>query len=305
MNYQANITELWFAGAHSDVGGGYYRDGLADICLRYAIEWLIEHPLTVSLLTSHDINYETLLPASNLIAQDDVTVIPDPLALSHQQNYFWLNPFFKLVDRECVVLIDNETSTREPLVHHSVALRINKLTSYRPESLKKLHYKISYSNKDTLSFTGISAHIMLANQNMSILRIGQSKDVMVFASEFYNDTGLMLEQGATYRFTPYPDQYWYDDGIKCTARGWHRDNVQLGVKEIPMALLEPFRRFAHAHWFALIGAIDKDDDSAFEIAEGTDKTITKSGEFCPFANDLSRFYGANAGKIKLKVTRLS
>ena len=72
-----------------------------------------------------------------------------------------------------------------------------------------------------------------------------------------------------------------------------------------MALLEPFRRFAHAHWFALIGAIDKDDDSTFEIAEGTDKTITKSGEFCPFANDLSRFYGANAGKIKLKVTRLS
>ena len=34
-------------------------------------------------------------------------------------------------------------------------------------------------------------------------------------------------------------------------------------------------------------------------------TIKKSGEFCPFANDLNRFYGANAGRIKLKVTRLS
>ncbi|KTD97591.1 phospholipase effector Tle1 domain-containing protein [Pseudoalteromonas sp. H71] len=305
MNHQNNITELWFAGAHSDIGGGYYRDGLADICLRYALEWLIEQPLAISLLTSHEINYETLLPTSNLIAQDDVTVIPDPLALSHQQNYFWFNSLFKLVDRECIVLVDNEVSTIEPLIHHSVATRINKLTSYRPESLKKLTYKISYSDDSTLSFTGLSAHITLANQNMSVLSIGQSQDVVVFASEFYNSTGLMLEQGATYRFTPYPEQYWFDDGIKCTPKGWHRDNVQLGVKEIPMALLEPFRRKPNADWFALIGAIDKSDRALFEIAQGADITMTKSGEFCPFANDLSRFYGANAGRIKLKVTRLS
>ena len=304
MNHQNNITELWFAGAHSDIGGGYYRDGLADISLRYALEWLIEQPLNISLLTSHDIDYETLLPDSNLVAQDDVTVTPDPLALSHQQNYFWFNPFFKLVDRECYVLIDDEASNLEPLVHYSVAERINKLTSYRPESLKKLHYKISYNDNTTLSFIGLSQHIELANQNMSVLSINQSQDVMVFASEQYNATGLMLEQGATYRFTPYPNQYWFDDGIKCTPLGWNRDNVQLGVKEIPMAVLEPFRRFPRAQWFSLIGAINKNDDHLFEIANGADIKIDKSGEFCPFANDLSRFYGANAGKIKVKVTRL-
>ncbi|MBH0056631.1 DUF2235 domain-containing protein [Pseudoalteromonas sp. SWXJZ94C] len=305
MNTQSNITELWFAGAHSDIGGGYYRDGLADICLRFALEWLIEQPLNISLLTSYDIDYEALLPNSNLIAQDDVTVIPDPLALSHQQNYFWFNPLFKLIDRDCHVLVDNEASKLEPLVHHSVAERINKLTSYRPESLKKLHYKISYSDSSTLRFTGLSAHIMLANQNMSVLAANQSQDVMAFASELYNCTGLMLEQGATYRFTPYPDQYWFDDGIKCPPSGWHRDNVQLGVKEIPIALLEPFRRLASAQWFSLVGAINKNDDHLFEIADGADIKIEKSGEFCPFANDLNRFYGANAGKIKIKVTRLS
>ncbi|MEL0649255.1 DUF2235 domain-containing protein [Pseudoalteromonas agarivorans] len=305
MNHQDNITELWFAGAHSDIGGGYYRDGLADICLRYALEWLIEQPLDISLLTSHDIDYNALLPESNLVDQDDVTVIPDPLALSHQQNYFWFNPFFKLVDRECYVLIDNEASNLEPLVHQSVAARINKLTSYRPESLKKRHYKISYNDGTTLSFVGLSPHIALANQNMSVLSINQSQDVMVFASEQYNATGLMLEQGATYRFTPYPGQFWYDDGIKCTSVGWHRDNVQLGVKEISMALLEPFRRLPRAQWFSLVGAINQDDEHLFEIAGGSDIKIAKSGEFCPFANDLSRFYGANAGKIKVKVTRLS
>ncbi|MFX3762211.1 hypothetical protein ACJBP1_10005, partial [Streptococcus suis] len=92
-----NVLELWFAGAHSDIGGGYYRDGLADICLRFAIEWLLEQPLPISFVTSAQIDYQSLFPSVQqaLIAQDDMTVNPDPLALSHQQNYFWFNPFFK------------------------------------------------------------------------------------------------------------------------------------------------------------------------------------------------------------------
>ncbi|KPM83003.1 T6SS phospholipase effector Tle1-like catalytic domain-containing protein [Pseudoalteromonas lipolytica] len=306
INSAPHVQEIWFAGAHSDVGGGYYRDGLADICLRYAIEWLIEQTVALNLLTSADINYNTLLPEEhrNLIAQDDVTVTPDPLALSHQQNYFWFNPLFKLVDRECCVLVDNEQSTLAPTIHYTVAERINRLTSYRPESLKSLHYDVLYSDETRLKFKGLSPHIALDKQNMTVLGIDESKDVLVYGAEKYNHTGLMLEQGGTYRFTPYPEQTWYDDGISCGPAGWHRDNIQLGVKEIPMAVLEPFRRLPHAQWFALIGAIDNNDDHLFEIAEGADIRIAKSGEFCPFANDLNRFYGANAGRIKLRVTRL-
>ncbi|MGB1292464.1 MAG: phospholipase effector Tle1 domain-containing protein [Pseudoalteromonas sp.] len=306
INHQAHVDEVWFAGAHSDIGGGYYRDGLADICLRFAIEWLLEKPLPVGFITSQDIDYELLFPnvKNALIAQDDVTVTPDPLALSHQQNYFWFNPFFKLVDRECCVLVNEQQSDIPPVVHHSVAKRIHHLTSYRPESLKSVNYQLLYSDNTTLKFTGLSAHIALMNQNMAVLKIDQSHDVVVFASEQYNATGLMLEQGATYRFTPYPDQYWFDDGVKCTAAGWHRDNVKLGVKEIPMALLEPFRRLPQSPWFALGGAIDFTDNDAFEIAVGGEFKMHHSGEFTPFANDLMRFYGANAGKIKVKVTRL-
>lgn len=306
INHQAHVHEIWFAGAHSDIGGGYYRDGLADICLRFAIEWLLEMPLSLVFLTSQAINYSSLFPTNKkgLIAQDDMTITPDPLALSHQQNYFWFNPLFKLIDRECTVLVDEQESHLLPSVHHSVANRINKLTSYRPESLKNLDYQLLYADKTTLNFNGLSAHIALKNQNMSVLQIGQSHDVLVYASEQYNSTGLMLEQGATYRFNPYPEQYWYDDGVKCGPQGWHRDNLQLGVKEIPMTLLEPFRRLAHANWFALIGAIANSDDAAFEIADGGEFKMANSGEFTPFANDLMRFYGANAGRIKIQVTRL-
>ncbi|MGO2130025.1 MAG: phospholipase effector Tle1 domain-containing protein [Pseudoalteromonas prydzensis] len=306
INHAPHVHEIWFAGAHSDVGGGYYRDGLADICLRYALEWLIEQPLQLHLLTSAQIDYSILLPSEHnaLIAQDDMTITPDPLALSHQQNYFWFNPLFKLIDRECCVLVDNEQSDLPPLVHQSVAERINRLTSYRPESLKSLKYQVLYSDDTSLTFTGLSPHIAFDKQHMTLLAQAESKDIMVYAAEPYNHTGLMLEQGGTYRFTPYPEQVWYDDGVSCGPQGWHRDNVQLGVKEIPMALLEPFRRLPHAQWFALIGAIDNNDDNLFEIASGADIKITRSGEFCPFANDLKRFYGANTGRIKVKVTRL-
>ena len=56
-----------FGSLVSDVGGGYYRDGLADICLRYAIEWLIEQTVALNLLTSADINYNvTSTSASKL-----------------------------------------------------------------------------------------------------------------------------------------------------------------------------------------------------------------------------------------------
>ncbi|MGB2706926.1 MAG: DUF2235 domain-containing protein, partial [Pseudoalteromonas nigrifaciens] len=63
-------------------------------------------------------------------------------------------------------------------------------------------------------------------------------------------------------------------------------------------------RLPNAQWFSLIGAINKSDKNLFAIADGADVKIVQSGEFTPFANDLSRFYGANAGKIKVKVTRL-
>ncbi len=32
------ITEVWFPGTHSDVGGGYWYDGLSDVALKYMIE---------------------------------------------------------------------------------------------------------------------------------------------------------------------------------------------------------------------------------------------------------------------------
>ncbi|XQF94154.1 hypothetical protein ACOBV9_22980 (plasmid) [Pseudoalteromonas espejiana] len=67
---------------------------------------------------------------------------------------------------------------------------------------------------------------------------------------------------------------------------------------------EPFRRLPSAQCFRLAQLTITITNIYFEIANGTTVTIAQSSEFSPFANDLSRFYGANAGN-KVKVTRIS
>jgi hypothetical protein len=306
FNASDKVKEIWFAGAHSDVGGGFYRDGLSDICLRYAIEWLISRPISARILTAKQIDYPALLPIDGglLIDEDDLALHPDPLAMSHQQDYLWYASNFRVVDRLCVVMENNLVSERKPIIHHSVATRIFNLASYRPESLKGLNYLLEYPNGQTLEFRGLCAHIELAQQNLQVLQPGQSATCMVYACEPYNATGILLQKGATYRFSLQSDSHWFDNGVLVSANGWNRDDITIAHNATPIQLLEPFRRLPNANWFALIGTINKDDSNAFAICDGGDFKVSHSGEFTPFANDIQRYYGANSGKIELTITRL-
>ena len=40
MNHDGRAVEVWLSGVHSDIGGGYRRDGIGDIALRILIEWI-------------------------------------------------------------------------------------------------------------------------------------------------------------------------------------------------------------------------------------------------------------------------
>jgi len=69
--------------------------------------------------------------------------------------------------------------------------------------------------------------------------------------------------------------------------------------------MEPYRREEDANWFKLIGAVGDSDREQFIIGTKLTKhPVQKSGEFCPFANDLKRMYGNNEGRIYLTVKRL-
>ena len=93
MNYDKDrIIELWFAGAHSDVGGGYYRDGLSDVSLTFAINWLAYQSRThqlpeFSLETPNQeqLNHACPNKLKGAIGIDDISRNPNPLGKNRNQ----------------------------------------------------------------------------------------------------------------------------------------------------------------------------------------------------------------------------
>ncbi|KAF7764192.1 hypothetical protein PCIT_b0118 [Pseudoalteromonas citrea] len=306
FNYAQHIKEVWFAGCHSDIGGGFYRSGLSDITLRYAIEWLINLDIGLKIYNKEHINFQALLPyeSTPLICEEDVTLCPDVLARSYQHDYFWLNSSFKVINRQCTVLEYDQVSQRPPIIHHSVAQRINSLSSYRPESLKSVTHIIEDNNNNHLTCVGLPPHLALTNQHITILQTGEKVTVKVFASQKYNTTGVMLEKGATYRFSTQEEAIWYDNGHPTNIKGWNRAKQTIGVKRHAIELFLPYKRATNAQWFALIGCIEHNDDTAFLITNTCEVRINHSGEFTPFANDINKDYQQNSGSIDLTITRL-
>ena len=68
------------------------------------------------------------------------------------------------------------------------------------------------------------------------------------------------------------------------------------------------RRLPEAQWFELVAAINDNDDELFQILKYTDLQSpykpNKSGEFCPFANDLWFKYGNNIGFVDIVIHRV-
>jgi uncharacterized protein (DUF2235 family) len=50
-----NIEQVWFAGAHSNVGGGYPRSGLSSV----ALSWMLNHAMDRGVLFNSDIKHDT------------------------------------------------------------------------------------------------------------------------------------------------------------------------------------------------------------------------------------------------------
>ncbi len=314
MNHEDRVTEVWFAGAHSDVGGGYYRDGLSDISLSFFRNWLEDQDIDVVTGIPSQEQLAQVLPqgVKYEISKDDVSINPNPFGKNHQQDRWPVIDWLTLTDRECCVIENNRISPeKRPIIFHSVPVRINGDGDYRPKSLYRKKHRVLYADGKLIECEGLIGHIEFAQRNLKALRKPvegslDSCEVTVFASEKYNHTGLMLEKGGHYDFEVSGNQTWKDGGVVCGPEGWDRGSVELGLKELPIGIAEPFRRLPDAKWFELCGCIGTDDDSAFRIGKKrTGYKVNNSGEFCPFANDLSTYYGNNSGKLLIKVTRVS
>ena len=103
-----------------------------------------------------------------------------------------------------------------------------------------------------------------------------------------------IRQGATYAFTA--SGRWKD---------WYIDKAANGYDS---AWLKPFaglKVMPNAHWFALIGAIDKDKATAFLIGDAPTTWIaTRNGVLYCCANDIPWMYWNNSGAVELTCTEL-
>lgn len=140
FNHDERVKEVWFAGSHSDIGGGYWFDGLSDIFLQFMID-NIAGELTV--LSIDDIDYSALkIPdSSDEVTFDDIVIKPQVKGKIHSQ-LFTYSHMLTQDKRKVRVNINEVASSNLAIIHHSVAQRFQQLVEYRPNALDKVNYQL-------------------------------------------------------------------------------------------------------------------------------------------------------------------
>ncbi len=128
------------------------------------------------------------------------------------------------------------------------------------------------------------------------MRVGEAQTASIDSREPWNHTGIRLTAGEQYGM--HASGTWVDWFIPHGPDGGPSDSFYLH-------LLESRRRRPHDNWFALIGALDENLNTAFTIGSQCTFTAPGDGELTCFANDLEHFYFNNHGAVTLTVTRIA
>ncbi len=156
MDDESRINEVWFAGAHADVGGGFWYDGLSDITLDFVIKWLHQHHNSIQLLATNEINYQDLkaLDGSYEIDEEDLLILPNVKGTNHSQDRWWPIARATLCTRELRIHAAKQEQD-VPLIHSSVIERFHQVDGYRPKALKGKAHRIF---GEDIILKGLNAH---------------------------------------------------------------------------------------------------------------------------------------------------
>lgn len=148
FNKDERIQEVWFAGTHSDIGGGYWFDGLSDICLNFMLDSLQGklRIIPVEDIIFYSLNNDDIL---DVIDSDDLKITPLVNGKLHSQERSF-SQLLTLAPRIVRVNVNNDTvgSAYLPLIHYTVAERFKKVDSYRPIPLFNKQYQLLMKNHE-------------------------------------------------------------------------------------------------------------------------------------------------------------
>jgi uncharacterized protein (DUF2235 family) len=142
FNADARVTEVWFSGVHSDIGGGYWFDGLSDITLNFMLDNLKAN-FDLKIFDVNTIDYDRLKikGAQDTICKDDLNILPLPKGKMHTQIRTNMNAK-TLSPRVPRININDTISDGYPIIHHTVVERFKALPEYRPYALRDACYQV-------------------------------------------------------------------------------------------------------------------------------------------------------------------
>ena len=318
MNKDSRVTEVWFPGVHSDIGGGFHFDGLSDIALQFMLDEIKRRELGLHVRDPLVIPYADINNQCDNcdLGLEDLMIQPNPLGKMHAKKRLPIATRITLADRAPRVNVNDKPSSDKndlPLVHVAAIERVHADRDYRPKSLRRAHkvlYFYGSPNSDSvIAWSSLGEHLIVGDRPAKPLKVGDKQTTRVYANRKYNRSGVLLEKNAKYQFAIPKGQVWYDASIDCDENGWDRDSEALGIKELFIKLSEGRRRHPKAKWFELIGTVGSNDDNLLRVTKHTSKNSAFSprteGELHFFANDLDRKYGNNRGFITVDVRRIA
>ncbi|RBP83264.1 T6SS phospholipase effector Tle1-like catalytic domain-containing protein [Marinomonas rhizomae] len=128
INQDDRAIEIWLPGVHSDIGGGYRKDGIGDMVLRILIDWIEQQT------EQHCYQITRLAKVQPPHWQPLLTIAPNHLGKIHYQDRrldTWRH--LTLAPRHCCVLENNQPNILlTPKWHKSVTQRIQSCVGYFP-----------------------------------------------------------------------------------------------------------------------------------------------------------------------------
>jgi hypothetical protein len=138
---QQNIKQVWFAGVHADIGGGYQENesGLS----KYPLNWMIEEAKAHGLKVNVGMQNHLVLGRPRKGSRQNYAA-PDPCAPFHDsltagwQVLEWL-PKKTSTRGWYLPMGEARTIPEDALIHYSVFQRKTGLAGYQPPSLPSSH----------------------------------------------------------------------------------------------------------------------------------------------------------------------
>jgi hypothetical protein len=307
LNKDPRVMEIWFPGAHEDIGGGYRSDGLADLALQFLLDELIRRDLGLQLLVPSMIDYTGLMdPQTSIdIDFDDLAFQPDHRGQLHGQQL----PADSAHERLPVVYQDNRPCDEPPLIHHGVSDRLFDDRDYRPGGLRKRAHRIWFSDEEIQACSGLAEHLLRGVGARQVLQPGESKRMTVHANRPFSRSGILMVKGAEYFFILEGHQTWNDGGVNCGATGWDRDVSTVQMQQSYAGLCDEEKRFPGGRWFEVIGAVGAHEGNLLKVLDHLDSAhpyrASSSDEFFAFPNDLKRCCYNSMGFINITIHRVS